>query len=659
MSYQVSRTFPDKWPSELEGDDLVKNRLEMIERDIDYRERHVDFERAADLFERDTGEREDNLPEVNFVRRAVEDYIAIAIQNVPEARLDATKQLESIQNPFEREFRARIFEETEETINAFIKTVLQENDYNDEVGRAIRQSAIYGIGYLLTNVNRSADVRNDFRLRQLIYEKPLTEWTEKDAKLYNRLTKRLNVEHIDSRDVYWQYGQRRLDDETRRVSIIERADTEYLRQYYNNENIMPGRFPSYINEDPNFQGDIDEEDITAVITTWEYEPEHVTKTASYLDAEYSAYGRGGQMVMTKIAGGELIRKEVNNPVEGQINLPIIPFYLRESEEHPYGFSLPLMLEISQEFINLMRAIIYKSAKNSVSPQGVLVNISNLAPDDVKKVNRVLSEGGAADIELGTSRSVQDTIMPLSYNQSQLSGAAVEAMSNEERVFQVQSQSLDESAIARAESGQAKRAQIMADDRPKTISISLLSESVENVWENLHELTQVHYRDEVKVEVDNQDQGRRQVPLNRQGRATVPMARGDQMFLRESNVTDENPGFVPEQVDFTRNDVTLPMKAKAEGRSSLPVDKQARMQMLMTPLELGVITPETFRELVLDEEIKAIDDRNRQRQDQVDQMVQQAQNQTRNIQNPGNAQENARQQIAQDSLTNQRTQELDG
>jgi hypothetical protein len=627
MSNRPLAHYLKRYPSELDGKQLVQNRLDMVRRDVEWRHRFVDFDKCAKLYENTSGTNiKEGIPRVNLIRRAVEDYISVALSNIPKAQLVHVKNYSQITNPLEKAIIEEVRHDAEETINNFVRTVLLDNEYDDISEHAIRQAAIFGVGYLMAEIDSSLDTRFSFELRELL-GKNRNDWTEDDAKKYEVLSKRIAVSHVDSRDVYWQYGRRKIDKDTLRVSIVERADVQVLRDIYDNEDIRPGAYPYYINEDRTNEGDI-----AAIITTWEIEPVYTEKN---ITGGAKAYARDWQLVKTVIVGGQLVEKTVTDSSDGPLSLPLIPFYLRESEHHQYGFSIPMMLEVSEEFINLMRVMIYKSAKNAVSPQGVIISGGKLTPKDLQKVNHVIFNGGAAALEGNEDGplDIRNVVMPLSFNQSSLSSAAVEAMSNEERVFQIQSQTLDETALARAESGMAKRTQILANDRPKTISLGLISRSVEHLFDRIYELIRIYYREEVSITLEIPGEGRQEVPLNRPMQDYIPaMDEEGNMFASYEYVNEDNPmGIAPQEINYKINDTTLSMIAQADGRGSLPVDPYARFNILYTYLQTGAIELETFRELSLDEEIKMRDDKNRElraqrEMEQLQQMQQQMQQQ---------------------------------
>ena len=308
-----------------------------------------------------------------------------------------------------------------------------------------------------------------------------------------------------------------------------------------------------------------------------------------------------------IAGGQLIEKTVTSSEDGSLRLPIIPFYLRESEDHPYGFSIPLMLELSEKFINLMRTIIFKSARKAVSSQGVIVFSGALGPGDKAVIDTVLEEGGVGTVEGNTLTGVTDIremVMPLNYNASPINPALIQAMQMELDVFQAQSQTVDLDAVSSARTGSAKRAQISVQDRPKTISISLMSRAVEDVYDSIYELIRVHHTSMIDVPTQAPNGGRDSARLNE------PLKREIPRFDEQGNpILDDNSpeGIAMQSLDVTLNDTGIMMKAQSSGRGSLPLDMISRFQILTALAQAGVIMPDTVRELTLEDEIKAIDD----------------------------------------------------
>lgn len=611
-----------KGPHELEGDQLVMNRLRAFEEDYKWRKKWVDFDKCTKLYEaRTSHSSEKGIPRRNLIRRAVDDHHAVVVQNVPKLRMHAERYLGNTENFLEREIASLVQEMTEKTGDSYVKTILADNQFADQRDMSIKHASIYGVGHVGINLDESVDTRHSAELRALV-EKPLTEWTDLDHAQYEILKKRIEVRFVDTRDVYWQHGIRRVGPEMLRVSLVERFETESLRRIYNDPNIRPARLPHSVDEDPYNEGNV-----TARLTTWELVPYQLTKSLESPDGSRitSIETTDWIMVKTVIAGGVLVEKTVyaNYDDEGMkveknfIALPIKPLYTRESEQHPYGFAIPEQLELSEEFINRMYFIMYKAAKKAVSNQGIIVNMQSLGPGDLEKINAVLDEGGVAPIQGNEFQSqnpdIRTMVQPLNYTNSSLPAAMIQAVQSEEKAFQSQSDTINDDAINRARSGSAKRAQIAADDRPKTIAVNLLSRSLEDIYDHVWGMITKHHTQEVAVPVDIPGVGRQVVNLNQKLTRVIPEfdAFGNPVF-HPAFVSPDNPnGLVMKPVEFVVNSTAVKLKARADGRSELPQDFTARFQILVALRNAGAITDELLRYLTLPEELKAMDDGFRQ------------------------------------------------
>jgi hypothetical protein len=644
--------------SELEGEELREAVLERFKDDYDFRYeslgRDGGFEECDRLFEARSTDHDDDetVPRVNLIRRAVEDYLSVALSNIPRAKLYAQRHLPATLPEWERDLRLEILSTAESVINAYVKTIMKDNEYNDLVQLAVSQSAIFGVGYLRIAVDRSLDIAESMELRDLLAK---AELSPEDMDRLEVLKNRVDICHIDTRDVYWEAGKRRAigkgDDVAQRVSYVERVSTLTLREEYEDaveapELIRPGKFPFEIHEELPDHRDRDDTQ-TAVLTMWELEPVEKARVITGPDGEEVEIAYTDRLlVKVVIAGGELVEKEVYTGIPaddedyeaGPLRLPIVPFYLRESVNHPYGYSIPLMLSLSEKFINAMRAIIYRSARKAVSTQGVVVAIPNLGDGDLEELEYVLEEGGVARLKGNTQGpfDIKDVVMPLNYNAAPINPAMLQSMNMEMDMFRRQSQQVDVEELASARSGAAKRAQVAAADRPKSISISMLAKSVEACYMAVYELIKIYHTPMIGVAVEIPGGGREYVILNEPYRANI-------LVEDDNAASPENPyGFMLQPFEATLNSVNVPMYAEAEGRGALPLDMIARFQILIALQQAQIIEPETVRDLALDEEIKDMDDVARRRREAQQAAMQQAMMMTQMMGDPNtlNAQANS-------------------
>jgi hypothetical protein len=410
-----------------------------------------------------------------------------------------------------------------------------------------------------------------------------------------------------------------------RVHYIERFNTAALRKIWKNDKILPTAIvPNQtFDESPNNNST---DQITAVLTTYELVPYSLHKDS------YDEFGKwivgvhatDWFLVKTVIAGKQLLDKRIFSTIsdgrgeKSSIKLPIIPYYLQESEEHPYGYSLPLQLETSEEFINRMYFIMYKAAKKAVANQGVIINAQALGKEDITRINTVLDEGGVVPVRgapgFEQNFDLQKVVQPLNYVQSQLPAAMIDATRAEEQAFVSQSNAVDIEAINRARSGAGKRAQVAVSDRPKTVSINLLARSQQRLWEIVFDLVQNHHTDFVAIPVDVPGQGRKLVVLNEPFERMLPVF--NQIGEAEIDPALAEPGneggLVLKPFRAVINSVATGMHAVPEIRSDLPVDMLSRFQLLAAMQSTEIISPRTTRDLTLSDEIRQIDDANREK-----------------------------------------------
>lgn len=571
------------------------------------------FREAARLFEsRSTDTDEDGIPHVNLIRRAVEDFLAVIIGNFPKARLYAPRYLPGADvEEWERQMRLMVIEQAEDVINAYAKAIMKDNDYQSISRKALFQAGIFGVGYIYMYLDKSLDLRQSYELRTILSQEELSP---KDISRLKFLSKRISFDHIDTRDVYWEAGKR---DVTKciRVSIVEREALEVVRENYEDEVedvrlIRPGKFPYEVAETElaDSAHTINDDNIVAVVTMYELEPVSAERVVTDSETEEEVVHPFTNWVLHKvvIAGGEVVEHNQHAGIsmegvdeQGPIKfLPVVPLYVKESSDHPYGYSLPLMLELSEKFINAMRAIVYKSAKRAVSTQGVVVAIPNLGDGDLDELEYVLEEGGVGRIKGNNNLpfDIRDMVMPLNYNAAPINPSLMQAINMEMNAFNMQSQSVDMEALGSARSGSGKRAQIMAADRPKGLSIETVAKGVRRFYDTLFEYINSYHNEEIQVEVDIPGQGREVVTLNEHYSAVVP-------------VEDPNSplGIVFRVIEATLNPTNIIMHAESETFGGLPLDMISRFQILVALQQAQILTPDTVRRLVLEDEIKAIDD----------------------------------------------------
>lgn len=607
--------------STLEAEQLASLIMRRFKADYDFRNQWIGeggFERSRKIYEAITGsnQTDETIPKVNLVRGAVEDFLSVAIMNIPRAKLKADRFISGSIPEWEKRIRRKVIEQSQEVINAYAESVLMENEYTDEVNEAVEHAAIYGVGYLEIGVDESVDLRDSQELRDLMNKKE--ELTPEEAGRLKVLSKRIKVKAIDPEGVYWQHHVDSVrKEEMHRVSKIDYASTQSLREAWADsdliasvEQIRPGAFPYYVHESKTSEVySSDRQDTQcAVLTTWQMEPVDMERVEPGVDDEDEIVigYRDWQITKTIIAGGALVSKETWTSKDGPIRLPIIPFYLRESVKHPYGWSIPLELEKSEEFINVLQTLIYKSAKKAASNQGVIIGIPNLGDGDLEEIQYMLEEGGVAQVtgkDPNGQIDLRNMVIPMPIGNTPISPALMQGMSLQMQMFNLQSDDQNENAIGQARSGIAKRTQIAAGDRTKTISITKLNRAVEMVYDSIYELIRLYHTDQIGITISLPGGGRDYIMLNEPYRKSL-------VVMDDEYVTPENPmGFAWVEFEDQLNSTTLRMKAEADGRGQLPLDMMTRFQIMFGLLQAGAIQPETMRELSLPREIRELDDDN--------------------------------------------------
>jgi len=608
-----------RYPSEYDNEELERYLLDQIENDISWRDQFVDFDKCVDLYEMRSGTKDGSgIPQENMIAPAVKDHLAVAVMNLPKAKLSAIRDVVGKENALERELMSLVYDTAEQTMNSYVRTILLESQYNDIVQDVLADAAIYGVGYLFVEIDERASLADNFELRDLMSR--VESWTAEDAKRFQYLSKLIRVKYVKPSDVYAQHSILSYDDPGMlRVSIKQDYTTDTLREKWRGnefnevERIQPGQYPFYMR--PSFKASsINPEDqITSEVTTWMIEKYVLQKKATFVNdmgeeeeiklPPVEAF----RMVKTVLAGDVLVSKEVLDFDKGIGKLPVIPFYLDKSKRHPYGISLALRLEHSQKFINVMRAIVFKSASKAVSNQAVAIHVPALGMGDEDELDRVLEEGGIAKIRGNNIQGpvdIRNMVMPISNMATPLQPSVIQAIQMEKEAFGDQAQTLNMDAIAAARSGSGKRAEASANDRPKTISINLLSKSVEQLYDTIYEMIRVHHKDRFKITVRETGGSRKNIVINDPYRIKIP-------FMDEYGNTypdPENPNqMLYEEVEFILNDTSISMKAEAEGRGNTPLDPIQRLQYAVM-LEQGQYISKKFaRELVLDEDQIARDD----------------------------------------------------
>ena len=614
-------------------DELREVVLDRFSHDYDFREDVVgkrNLDRAAELFEAKSGRGgEEAIPRVNLIRRSVEDLLSVAISNMPGCRLYATRDVSASVEDWERDLRMEVYNQSEVVMNALVRTALKKTQANDAEERAVTQAGVFGFGALFVGVDRSMSIRKEPMLRTLLSRESLTD---DDIDRLHTMAHRLDVRDLDSRYVFTEAGKRHFRD-CHRVSFIEHESKEVLRERYaeteygNPKLIAPNRFGHRVDES-NGNRSSDPDALTAVLTMFEIEE---------IEKERSVEGPGGEEMwipfvdvrMTKVvmAGGEVVDREVTEGLpaddedveHGPLRLPVVFYHLHESFDSPYGVSLPLMLEVLEEYINSMRTLVYKMAKKGTAPGGVVIWEPNLAPGDLDEIEAVLDEGGVARVRGNGVNDVREMVMPMNVAAAPINVGMVQAMEVAGGDFRTMSQAPSPNEFSSARTGAAARARMQAADRSKGLSIVSLSRGKEDLYLTSYDVIRTYHRDRAEVVVELPGGGRATAVLNDAYRRLV-LVQDDAL-----RAPDNLMGFDVRAFETVLNATDTEFYAESDGRGNLPLDMISRVQLLGAMAQLGSIVPETVRQLGLDDHVREIDDLNRRRlqQDQQQMMAQMA------------------------------------
>lgn len=618
--------MPKKSLTELSEADLVKDRKMRFNEDARWRQSCIGpggYEEMLRWYEA-TGESvsADGIPEMSDdIRAAINDSVAVAVANVPKARL---KPVDPIPVDLQKEIRDILVanqQESANVINRHVDTILSRNHFSDIRAHCVRQAGVYGSGNVLIELDRSVDTRKSIASRKLA-RKILDgqEFTDEDWALYYTLYYDIGVEALDTPDVFWKRGVKKaLSPEMTRVSIVRKADVEAVRIQFNNDNIKPGLPPYYVDtsERPNDTGTT-----VGVLTTWEIVPRPIRFEQGPEGNPTALLGISDSvLVKTVIAGDVLLDRIVYNGDElGPLCLPVTPYYLWESEKHPYGASIVRSLKSLQKLINALYLQIYQQGVKAAAPQTFFAHMGALgASDSIEEWETKLTQGGIIPVELNDGiEDIRQVIVPASsFADSGLSSAWLQMVSMAEAKMKERSSAPDREAISRARTGTGKRQEIAVADRAKAPMIDLLSRSEESVKEKVFENVRVfHNKERMRVPISSKNSFET-VELNvpRRDFVAIPLNHPvDGMPLQHPNFVQpgNEQGYVyqEEYVEYMQNSVDMDMIAQSESRGPLPPTMEARMALLFSMVQSGVIkSARTMRDLVLADELKEIDDAN--------------------------------------------------
>lgn len=624
-----------RYPSELEGDELQRNRINAVWRDLHFRDDNVDFKGAEKLMDlTSTNTDIDGIPARNRIRRICEDLGSVVQGNMPRADLSPEKAPDPDMSPEELEIFTTLLNQHRDTANRMVRTVQALNQYDDLLNLAIYDAIVDGVGYVFEWAERMGSVRKTPELIQII-NKPLALWTMSDVREYERLSSQVVLQRVDPKEVVWRSGVPNVHDEQMtRVTRVQEVDTQWARNRWENSEIQPGsgdyslqpvensRRSGRGRERNGYRSTRTEADlaITGIATTWQIEDFVERRSDTFFmsaglsaaEASFSFEVVNSIMVRTVITGDLLLEKKVYDAEEVPMALPFTPFYVKISKHHPYGFSVPLMLELAQMFANRMRALMIQQAQKSVSPQAVVGLLSALGAGDRKEIERITREGGFGWFEGTGIDDMKKVIQPLQYASSSVNPAYAQVIADEEAAMDKEGQVANLDHLARSRSAAGKHAQMSATDRPKGFSVSLLSWSAEDVSEKIYQWEQRLKRTRMVVPLTGSGGSMQSATLNNPVQRPILEldARGRPMRMPEMASPSNPDGLLFRKRTFIENDMSIPMIARAEGRGKWPVDMMAKLSLASAMAEGQILlSKKTVRDVVLDQRTREIDDAN--------------------------------------------------
>lgn len=613
---------------------LHHNRKQSVLRDKRFRDKHVLFDHAEQLVDKKSTEtNEEGIPARNRIRRIVEDLLSVIIPNVPEATLRADAPIDPDLEDEERRLKQEYKQKTEKTANRAIKGVLRRSEIDTQMTDIIYDSVVDGVGYAHPRLEGLASRRRQRRLDSLLQKE---EWTMKDLRQFERLTRQPHTGHVEAREIFWREGVRSVDgDDMTRVSRVQDVDLQWLRDHYDDNEIQPGRTASNLYLDGRNVDSPSPSERAGYVETWQIESFVAERTEKFMmaggmtaaEAQWSVPYEESILVYTAITTNKLLEYRVFTADEIPIELPFVPFYVKTSKRHPYGFSVPLMLELQQHFANRLRAVIAQQAMNSVSPDAFAALLSALGGGDKEQIQRVAEEGGFAWLEGTDISDISDVIQKFPTRNSGVNQSLAQTMRSEEQAMMREGQALSPDMLSGARSAAGKQAIQNAADRPKQYSILNIADGVEKHWERLYQLLQRAVgQEEMIMPLPGQDS----VIFNKEEtRPVVQKTFSGRPVTRDELKSPKNPaGIAYEKRKFVKGDLTVPMEAMADTRGVWPTGLRAKLRLASAMAEAGVITSQkTLRELVLDERTRIRDDINRREEqqgsDQLNQQIRQA------------------------------------
>lgn len=662
------------WQAE---ENLVRNRLTVVDKDVDHKEAKLYLSdptnpdrvtcKIVESYylwgQQSSGRDADGDPVWNKIHKALEAFYAFGIQGIPRCSLKArAREIDGPWNPDILAFYAREARETTDRINRLVTSDFDRNQYPDLRDQVVKDAAIAGFGAVRFDDDEVLDMR-DPRVNRLRRDRLAVGRSARRRQILERIKGETRMRREHPSDVVFQagvasaYGQN-ADQEMLRVSTVHIRDTEDLRRQNPGKEINSygGRGYQRYRKGRGASGGRTTngaEDLrrgtatsTAVVTTWEVVRRRtnvVTQetmvgedgmpyTAVHRDVEETAV-----MVKTVIAGDTLLSVRTWTQDERAMDLPVVPVYMKEHPNHPYGYSMAMLLKRSQDLINKYRLMVFTQGAKAISNQSTFLDGRFLGPEDdpdaitegMRNGDTIVIHGNQdEDDPLAMRQHAFDKLLvsPAASAMGGITAALGQIIQMEEASFQGMSEMVDVAEMTRARTGLGKQKAKEINDQSKTSVYSLLARFVERLYE-LGARNWWRIEDDQVVPVESG-----YVRVNEVVRETVRRFGPDEQPLKNPYYDPElaamyEAAAIPVPPEMTQEFLTMEVEglfgntwadvtANADTRTWLPTDPMLRLQALASLAEgmegLGLITNDTLRDEVLPEDLKARDDEHREK-----------------------------------------------
>lgn len=598
-----------------------------FEMDKSYRDGIVDFDKIDCIYGRRSNDtNDDGIPHINVIRPMIHGFLGALLPNMPGAQLVSTKVIDPNLPDIERHIRIKLLKESEDHFNSLVQSMMFEDGYEAKRNMAVEQAAIFGVGYIFVEPDYDLDPRTSEEAREIIEMIESGEYDQEEVEAAIHNSAQVNIRWADTRDVYLEYGRRKIDRNMTRCCQVEYVDRASIREHVDEEVVeMIGSGHSLA--DAEVFDEISEATSPSipVITFWELEPIQYKVGSVEVNDWF--------LVKVKMSGSGIVKKEIFTRTggtvsaggysaetkRGAVRLPVNGFYVYEDTSHPYGYSIVLQQELHEEAYNRQIATMMRFADRQLEATKLIYMRSALGASDKANIEYGLQDPNTRAIEIVGNELDQDpdirkVVTTVANTVPQIPPMMLSFTNFLLRQLQMTGAIEDTAAVARARSGSGKRTQVASSDRPKILSVDNISRGVQNVHQAVADNVRYMYANRSSDRVLVTPGGQRSsVTFNEEVEQLIPLLnQNDEPIFDSSFISKNNPlGEVPPYpATFVINDTNLPMRAVVDGSAEFSSDMFERLTQTATLQELGYIVPETGREVILSRRLRHLDDANR-------------------------------------------------